>query len=198
MGSPSRNVQYHPPRLSEDRLNLPQPHSPSLPTHCSGKSGMRPALGSTLRPRPPGLSSSVDDSCPFGATSRAREAGSAACFTVLECLARVLRPSEGDARAHGSGKHGRGGPPMSRCQDHQLQQRATGVQRHCREHNERDSHTGSRRDPSVERRRTRSHAPSGSSGGRDETRRARRWGAELYPLQRFQRCRPARRRWPPA
>ena len=34
MGSPSRNVQYHPPRLSEDRLNLPQPHSPSLPTHC--------------------------------------------------------------------------------------------------------------------------------------------------------------------
>ena len=44
MGSPSRNVQYHPPRLSEDRLNLPQPHSPSLPTHCSGKSGMRPPL----------------------------------------------------------------------------------------------------------------------------------------------------------
>ena len=42
MRSPSRNVQYHPPRLSEDRLNLPQPHSPSLPTHCSGKSGMRP------------------------------------------------------------------------------------------------------------------------------------------------------------
>ena len=26
MGSPSHNVQYHPPRLSEDRLNLPQPH----------------------------------------------------------------------------------------------------------------------------------------------------------------------------
>ena len=46
MGSPSRNVQYHPPRLSEDRLNLPQPHSPSLPTHCSGKSGMRPHLQS--------------------------------------------------------------------------------------------------------------------------------------------------------
>ena len=44
MGSPSRNVQYHPPRLSEDRLNLPQPHSPSLPTHCSGKSGMRPFM----------------------------------------------------------------------------------------------------------------------------------------------------------
>ena len=44
MGSPSRNVQYHPPRLSEDRLNLAQPHSPSLPTHCSGKSGMRPLL----------------------------------------------------------------------------------------------------------------------------------------------------------
>ena len=40
----SINVQYHPPRLSEDRLNLPQPHSPSLPTHCSGKSGMRPFL----------------------------------------------------------------------------------------------------------------------------------------------------------
>ena len=35
MGSPSRNVQCHPPRLSEDRLNLPQPHSPSLPTHCT-------------------------------------------------------------------------------------------------------------------------------------------------------------------
>ena len=46
MGSPSRNVQDHPPRLSEDRLNLPQPHSPSLPTHCSGKSGMRPPEGS--------------------------------------------------------------------------------------------------------------------------------------------------------
>ena len=29
MSSPSRNVQYHPPRLSEDRLNLPQPHSPT-------------------------------------------------------------------------------------------------------------------------------------------------------------------------
>ena len=42
MGSPSRNVQYHPPRQSEDRLNLAQPHSPSLPTHCFGKSGMRP------------------------------------------------------------------------------------------------------------------------------------------------------------
>ena len=54
MGSPSRNVQYHPPRLSEDRLNLPQPHSPSLPTHCSGKSGMRPcdqALRRTQRHR---------------------------------------------------------------------------------------------------------------------------------------------------
>ena len=42
MGIPSSNVQYHPPRLSENQLNLPQPHSPSLPTHCSGKSGMRP------------------------------------------------------------------------------------------------------------------------------------------------------------
>ena len=48
MGSPSRNVQYHPPRLSEDRLNLPQPHSPSLPTHCSGKSGMRPSRRHSL------------------------------------------------------------------------------------------------------------------------------------------------------
>ena len=48
MGSPSRNVQYHPPRLSEDRLNLPQPHSPSLPTHCSGKSGMRPVRAGEL------------------------------------------------------------------------------------------------------------------------------------------------------
>ena len=50
MGSPSRNVQYHPPRLSEDRLNLPQPHSPSLPTHCSGKSGMRPRRASAATP----------------------------------------------------------------------------------------------------------------------------------------------------
>ena len=59
MGSPSRNVQYHPPRLSEDRLNLPQPHSPSLPTHCSGKSGMRPlylfdaGVFRSLRPKGP-------------------------------------------------------------------------------------------------------------------------------------------------
>ena len=52
MGSPSRNVQYHPPRLSEDRLNLPQPHSPSLPTHCSGKSGMRPFRVAVRTPRP--------------------------------------------------------------------------------------------------------------------------------------------------
>ena len=49
MGSPSRNVQYHPPRLSEDRLNLPQPHSPSLLTHCSGKSGMRPIRRAAMR-----------------------------------------------------------------------------------------------------------------------------------------------------
>ena len=37
--------RYHPPRLSEDRLNLPQPHSPSFAytLHCSGKSGMRPS-----------------------------------------------------------------------------------------------------------------------------------------------------------
>ena len=51
MGSPSRNVQDHPPRLSEDRLNLPQPHSPSLPTHCSGKSGMRPSRAITRQRR---------------------------------------------------------------------------------------------------------------------------------------------------
>ena len=49
MGIPSSNVQYHPPRLSEDRLNLPQPHSPPLPTHCSGKSGMRPAYLESVR-----------------------------------------------------------------------------------------------------------------------------------------------------
>ena len=54
MGSPSRNVQYHPPRLSEDRLNLPQPHSPSLPTHCSGKSGMRPSEPAGPRGAGPG------------------------------------------------------------------------------------------------------------------------------------------------
>ena len=52
MGSPSRNVQYHPPRLSEDRLNLPQPHSPSLPTHCSGKSGMRPTRPNSIASSP--------------------------------------------------------------------------------------------------------------------------------------------------
>ena len=57
MGSPSRNVQYHPPRLSEDRLNFPQPHSPSLPTHCSGKSGMRPVRPRLCR------SSDVDRRC---------------------------------------------------------------------------------------------------------------------------------------
>ena len=44
MGSPSRNVQYHPPRLSEDRLNLPQPHSPSLPTHCTAPGNRECAL----------------------------------------------------------------------------------------------------------------------------------------------------------
>ena len=64
MGSPSRNVQYHPPRLSEDRLNLAQPHSPSLPTHCSGKSGMRPAtlddLGDELSGRRSGLLGPTD------------------------------------------------------------------------------------------------------------------------------------------
>ena len=68
MGSPSRNVQYHPPRLSEDRLNLPQPHSPSLPTHCSGKSGMRPrrvrlvriVLLPPVRRPPPGRPAKTD------------------------------------------------------------------------------------------------------------------------------------------
>ena len=43
MGSPSRNVQYHPPRLSEDRLNLPQPHSPSLPYTLLREIGNAPA-----------------------------------------------------------------------------------------------------------------------------------------------------------
>ena len=46
----SEPVQYHPPRLSEDRLNLPQPHSPSLPT-SSGKSGMRPSGANSGDPR---------------------------------------------------------------------------------------------------------------------------------------------------
>ena len=35
------------PVCPKDRLNLPQPHSPSLPTHCSGKSGMRPSAPSS-------------------------------------------------------------------------------------------------------------------------------------------------------
>ena len=50
MGSPSRNVQYHPPRLSEDRLNLAQPHSPSLPTHCTapGNRECAPAVAVTV------------------------------------------------------------------------------------------------------------------------------------------------------
>ena len=51
MGSPSRNVQYHPPRLSEDRLNLPQPHSPSLPTHCTAPGNRECAQPRTLRER---------------------------------------------------------------------------------------------------------------------------------------------------
>ena len=45
MGSPSRNVQYHPPRLSEDRLNLPQPHSPSLPYTLLREIGNAPLGG---------------------------------------------------------------------------------------------------------------------------------------------------------
>ena len=70
MGSPSRNVQYHPPRLSEDRLNLPQPHSPSLPTHCSGKSGMRP-----FGPDPePGGCPDVPDAVDDGLVRRQRGA----------------------------------------------------------------------------------------------------------------------------
>ena len=48
MGSPSRNVQYHPPRLSEDRLNLPQPHSPSLPTHCTAPGNRECALSQAI------------------------------------------------------------------------------------------------------------------------------------------------------
>ena len=44
MGSPSRNVQYHPPRLSEDRLNLPQPHSPSLPYTLLREIGNAPVI----------------------------------------------------------------------------------------------------------------------------------------------------------
>ena len=62
MGSPSRNVQYHPPRLSEDRLNLAQPHSPSLPTHCSGKSGMRPVIAhlNVIEAAGPGFAGRVD------------------------------------------------------------------------------------------------------------------------------------------
>ena len=48
MGSPSRNVQYHPPRLSEDRLNLPQPHSPSLPYTLLREIGNAPVADETL------------------------------------------------------------------------------------------------------------------------------------------------------
>ena len=60
MGSPSRNVQYHPPRLSEDRLNLPQPHSPSLPTHCTAPGNRECALSNwDLGQTPAGLP--VDD-----------------------------------------------------------------------------------------------------------------------------------------
>ena len=32
---PNDRDHLNPPRLSEDRLNLPQPHSPSLPTHTA-------------------------------------------------------------------------------------------------------------------------------------------------------------------
>ena len=46
MSSPSRNVQYHPPRLSEDRLNLPQPHSP---TALLREIGNAPLLGVPTR-----------------------------------------------------------------------------------------------------------------------------------------------------
>ena len=52
MGSPSRNVQDHPPRLSEDRLNLPQPHSPSLPTHCTAPGNRECALRDWQANRP--------------------------------------------------------------------------------------------------------------------------------------------------
>ena len=52
MGSPSRNVQYHPPRLSEDRLNLPQPHSPSLPTHCTAPGNRECARTDYISRRP--------------------------------------------------------------------------------------------------------------------------------------------------
>ena len=51
MGSPSRNVQYHPPRLSEDRLNLPQPHSPSFAYTLLREIGNAPV------PHIPGLNS---------------------------------------------------------------------------------------------------------------------------------------------
>ena len=58
MGSPSRNVQYHPPRLSEDRLNLPQPHSPSfaytLLREIGNAPGPRPAERPHKAPQPKG------------------------------------------------------------------------------------------------------------------------------------------------
>ncbi len=64
MGSPSRNVQYHPPRLSEDRLNLPQPHSPSLPTHCTAPGNRecaRDDLAERLRADHPGILATLQD-----------------------------------------------------------------------------------------------------------------------------------------
>ena len=95
MGSPSRNVQYHPPRLSEDRLNLPQPHSPSLPTHCSGKSGMRPSSPSKPR-RPSAAETSIAGQARRPGAELA--VGGATRFHTLDLDAREARTERAGRR----------------------------------------------------------------------------------------------------
>ena len=88
MGIPSSNVQYHPPRLSENQLNLPQPHSPSLPTHCSGKSGMRPVqLHASLPSSSTHQRSERPDSVPIHSCGHTAHAAPRACARIAEwCL----------------------------------------------------------------------------------------------------------------
>ena len=66
MGSPSRNVQYHPPRLSEDRLNLPQPHSPSFAYTLLREIGNAPVQQLLGRIPPVALPRTSDDILPAG------------------------------------------------------------------------------------------------------------------------------------
>ena len=96
MGSPSRNVQYHPPRLSEDRLNPPQPHSPSLPTHCSGKSGMRPP---GLREVPSEVRKHDQAPRPYGGSIARRRTNAARSIRIRRatgCHAEHSRQGAGD------------------------------------------------------------------------------------------------------